>query len=308
MCLLLLRWNSIKSRSRKQFLGPTSYIPPCLFMNVSFLTAQSYLTSIQKRKCSSGRWGGGWCNTWTSADGADGDVGEHGLALLPLQRGGGGGGPAQDPPGQARQAKEAAHRGAEGARHAAGPSPSVSSSLRESLQDDDPCLVSTMTESLLPFLPGAWCHDFCLVHSTSIWKEFWTMIFFRAGLGWCKATILATTRDPGHLPSQPLIWKRMISSLWASCVKLCPGDQADVDLSRRPVCGLAEPERGAQLPSPPLRTCYEALGRRPLSTQGCFDEGEASCQDHSNLKKTQESLSQILSNSSSGKWILYNPI
>ena len=111
------------------------------------------------------------------------------------------------------------------------------------------------------------------------------MIFFRAGLGWCKATILATTRDPGHLPSRPLIWKRMTSSLWASCVKLCPGDQADVDLSRRPVRGLAEPERGAQLPSPPLRTCYEALGRRPLSTLGCFDEGEASWQDHSNLKK-----------------------
>ena len=75
----------------------------------------------------------------------------------------------------------------------------------------------------------------------------------------------------------------------SSFVKLCPGDQADVDLSRRPVRRLAEPERGAQLPSPPLRTCYEALGRRPLSTQGCFDEGEASCQDHSNLKKKHKS-------------------
>ena len=134
--------------------------------------------------------------------------------------------------------------------------------------------------------PARWCLHFCLVHLISIWKEFWTMIFFRAGLGWCKATILATTGDPGHLPSRPLIWKRMTSSPWASCVKLCPGDQADVDLSRRPVRGLAEPERGAQLPTPPLRTCYEALGRQPLSTQGCFDEGEASWQDHSNLKKT----------------------
>ena len=162
MCLLLLRWNSIESRARPHVIHAPMSVYECFF-----LTAQSYLTSIQKTKCSSGRWRGGWCNTWTSADGADGDVGEHGLALLPLQRGGGGGGPAQDPPGQARQAKEAAHRGAEGARHAAGRSPSFSSSLRKSLQDDDPCLVSTMTESLLPFLPGG-----VFISVLSIWFPF----------------------------------------------------------------------------------------------------------------------------------------
>ena len=53
------------------------------------------------------------------------------------------------------------------------------------------------------------------------------MIFFRAGLSWCKATILATTRDPGHLPSQPLIKKKNdqlpLSKFWqvvSSCVQV----------------------------------------------------------------------------------------
>ena len=45
------------------------------------------------------------------------------------------------------------------------------------------------------------------------------------------------------------------------------GDQADVDLARGQVGGLAQPQRGAQLSPPPLRTCHEAIGHRHVHQQ-----------------------------------------
>ena len=45
----------------------------------------------------------------SSSDWADGDVGQHRPALLPLQRGGGGGGPEEDPPGETRPTQETTH-------------------------------------------------------------------------------------------------------------------------------------------------------------------------------------------------------
>ena len=52
-----------------------------------------------------------------------------------------------------------------------------------------------------------------------------------------------------------------------ACIKSVAGDQADVNLSRGPVGGLAQPERGAQLSPPPLRACHEAISDRHLHQQ-----------------------------------------
>ena len=95
-------------------------------------------------------------------------------------------------------------------------------------QDDDPCLVSTMTESLLPFLPGelfmlislslAYQVTFCFFsfltrrsfHVNLVWhvrycafdKVFlfliWNWIFLRTERHWGKAAILPTAGHPGN--------------------------------------------------------------------------------------------------------------
>ena len=69
-------------------------------------------------------------------------------------------------------------------------------------QDDDPCLVSTMTESLLPFLPG---DPFTLIVTWIV--EYWgdivflnsNWIFPRTKWHWCKAAVITTTGHPGPL-------------------------------------------------------------------------------------------------------------
>ena len=47
-------------------------------------------------------------------------------------------------------------------------------------------------------------------------------------------------------------------------IEYVAGDQADVDLARGPVGRLTQPQRGAQLSSPPLRARHEALGHQQL--------------------------------------------
>ena len=50
-------------------------------------------------------------------------------------------------------------------------------------------------------------------------------------------------------------------------IEYVAGDQADVDLPRGPVSRLAQPQRGAQLSSPPLRACHETLGHQQVQVR-----------------------------------------
>ena len=50
-------------------------------------------------------------------------------------------------------------------------------------------------------------------------------------------------------------------------IEYVAGDQADVDLARGPVSRLAQPQRGAQLSSPPLRACHETLGHQQVQVR-----------------------------------------
>ena len=131
-------------------------------------------------------------------------------------------------------------------------------------QDDDPCLVSTMTESLLPFLPG---DPFTLIVTWIV--EYWgdivflnsNWIFPRTKWHWCKAAVITTTGHPGPLS---LAASCNLFKPWRWISEYVAGDQADVDLARGPVGRLTQPQCGAQLSSPPLRARHETLGYQQL--------------------------------------------
>lgn len=115
-----------------------------------------------------------------------------------------------------------------------------------------------MTESLLPFLPG---DNFASIGLLDILLRcFSTQIesFLERGGGGAKQQ---STQQQGT----QVFFLPLCSRIdWIECVA---GDQADVNLSRGPVCRLAQPQRGAQLSSPPLRACHEALGHRHVPQQ-----------------------------------------